>query len=116
MHQEEFGHSLANVEVELVNVRLTGLGFIDRPGVSQVSGGPLGEALIGSSPTVFTLNGGLKVVDTPVYARERLPIAQELSGPAIIIQLDLNDGGASDLHGEPRPQWQFAHSRKSLGR
>ena len=116
LHQEEFGHSLANVEVELVNVRLTGLGFIDRPGVSQVSGGPLGEALIGSSPTVFTLNGGLKVVDTPVYARERLPIAQELSGPAIIIQLELNDGGASDLHGEPRPQWQFAHSRKSLGR
>ena len=53
-----------------------------------MSGGPLGEALIGSSPTVFTLNGGLKVVDTPVYARERLPIAQELSGPAIIIQLD----------------------------
>ena len=116
LHQEEFGHSLANVEVELVNVRLTGLGLIDRPGVSQVSGGPLGEALIGSSPTVFTLNGGLKVVDTPVYARERLPIAQELSGPAIIIQLELNDGGASDLHGEPRPQWQFAHFRQSLGR
>jgi N-methylhydantoinase A len=88
LHQEEFGHSLANVDVELVNLRLTGLGLIDRPGVPQVSGGPLCEALIGSSPTVFRLNGGLKVVDTPVYARERLPVGQELSGPAIIIQLD----------------------------
>ena len=37
---------------------------------------------------MFTLNGGLKVVDTPVYARERLPVEHELSGPAIIIQLD----------------------------
>jgi N-methylhydantoinase A len=88
LHHEEFGHSLANVEVELANLRLTGLGLIDRPAVPEVSDGSLGEALIGSNPTVFTVNGGLKLFDTPVYARERLPVGQELSGPAIIIQLD----------------------------
>jgi N-methylhydantoinase A len=88
LHHAEFGHSLANVAVELVNLRLTGLGIVDRPGVTEVSGGSLGEALIGSSPAVFTVNGGPKVYNTPVYARERLPVGQELSGPAIIIQLD----------------------------
>jgi N-methylhydantoinase A len=88
LHHAEFGHSLANVAVELVNQRLTGLGIVDRPGVPKVSGGSLGEALIGSSPAVFTVNGGPKVYDTPVYARERLPVEHELSGPAIIIQLD----------------------------
>ncbi len=88
LHQEEFGHSLTNVDVELVNLRVTGLGLIDRPGVPLVSGETLREALIGSSPTVFAVPGGLKVFDTPIYARERLPVGQEFPGPAILIQLN----------------------------
>ena len=43
LHQEEFAHSLANVEVELVNVRLTGLGLIDRPGVPRCPAGRLAK-------------------------------------------------------------------------
>jgi N-methylhydantoinase A len=87
-HHEEFGHSLVNVDVELVNLRLTGLGLNDRPGIAEVYGGSLDDALISSTTTVFPVDGALKLIDTPVYAREQLPVELELTGPAIIVQLD----------------------------
>jgi N-methylhydantoinase A len=62
-----------------VNLRVTGVGAMDRPVLSPLPAGA-GAAPQGSRSVYF----GDRRHDAPVYARERLGTGDEISGPAVI--------------------------------
>jgi N-methylhydantoinase A len=75
------GHR-ARHRVEWVNLRVTGLGPIDRPTLRRLDDGD-GDptrAGIGERPVVFDGD----TVSTPIYAREHLRAGDVIDGPAII--------------------------------
>jgi len=89
LHKAEYGHVFAHSPIEIVNIRLTGIGVMPKIAPPQVSGhGALADALVKTAPCVFRVNGGLARVETPFYHRERLAVGAAFAGPAVIIQQD----------------------------
>lgn len=84
-----FRVKLPEIRAQLVNLNTSVIGvrravdlsmLIDRSGRATT----LASALTGTRPVWFDGDW----IDTPVYARERLPIDAEIEGPAILEQLD----------------------------
>jgi N-methylhydantoinase A len=88
-HEAEYGHFFEQSPIEIVNIRITGIGVmpkIQKPVVSEE--GTEGQALIKKGKTVFRLDGKLQTFETSFYQREDLPAGAEIVGPAIIFQKD----------------------------
>ncbi|MBI3967919.1 MAG: hypothetical protein HY329_19955, partial [Chloroflexi bacterium] len=81
-YQVAYGHSDSRRTVELVNVRLTATGAIDRPALPPWSRdtATLEDALVTRRPVYF--DG--QAHDAPVYDRERFPAGTRFAGPAIV--------------------------------
>jgi N-methylhydantoinase A/oxoprolinase/acetone carboxylase beta subunit len=89
LHRTEYGHVFAHNPIEIVNIRLTGIGVMPKIAPPRVSGhGALAEALVKTAPCVFRVDGELARVETPFYHRERLAVGTSFAGPAVIIQQD----------------------------
>ncbi|MDT8320739.1 MAG: hydantoinase/oxoprolinase family protein [Xanthomonadales bacterium] len=89
MHQQEYGHRFLNSPVELVNLRITANSEVAKIGPPEESrGGSLEDARIRSDETMFIVGGELVPFQTNFYYRDRLPVDEEFSGPAIILQTD----------------------------
>jgi N-methylhydantoinase A len=86
LHQKMFGHTAPDEPVEIVSYRLRGIGKV--PAVKlrtfAVKGHSLEKALREHRPIRF--EG--ETLDCPVYQREFIDVGAEVSGPAIIDQLD----------------------------
>jgi N-methylhydantoinase A len=88
-HETEYGHFFADSPIEIVNIRMTGVGRtqkIEQPAPLQA--GSLDDAYIKTSNSVFRVASGLQTFETKFYQRERLPLSESLHGPAIIVQTD----------------------------
>jgi N-methylhydantoinase A/oxoprolinase/acetone carboxylase beta subunit len=87
-HEREFGHHFPDFEIELVNLRLTAVGSLPHPDHTEVSGGSLAEAKLQEGGVVFSINGEVDRIETPVLRRDLLPVGEPIPGPAVIVQLD----------------------------
>jgi N-methylhydantoinase A len=88
-HAAEYGHGFPANPVEVVNVRVTATAPSPKlRGVPSPRDGSLEAALVRRAPCVFRLANGLQRLDTPRYARDRLPLDTATDGPAIILQTD----------------------------
>jgi N-methylhydantoinase A len=88
-HEAEYGHCFVDSPIELVNIRVTGVGPIQKiQRLVPPTGGSLREALVKTDQCVFRVQDGLKPFQTVFYRREKLPIGQVFDGPAIILQAD----------------------------
>jgi N-methylhydantoinase A len=87
-HLKEFGHSFPAMEIELVNLRLTGIGRLPHLTHTEVSGGSLADAHLRDVEVGFDVGGTVERVTTAVYEREELPVGQDIPGPAIVVQVD----------------------------
>jgi N-methylhydantoinase A len=88
-HAAEYGHAFKASPIEIVNLRVSGIGRM--PKIDKLrapASGSLEEALVRTVPSVFRVGGELKTFDTPVYRRTALPVGQAFEGPAIILQKD----------------------------
>jgi len=88
-HAAEYGHAFKASPIEIVNLRVSGIGRM--PKIQRLrppAGGSLAEALVRTDPSVFRVAGELKSFDTPVYRRTALPVGEIFYGPAIILQKD----------------------------
>lgn len=88
-HAREYGHAFRESVIEVVNVRVTGVGAM--PKITQLqapSGGTLAQAQLRRSTCVFRADGHLQEFDTPFYQRTLLPVGEDFPGPAIILQKD----------------------------
>jgi N-methylhydantoinase A len=85
-HLDRFGHAAPEEAAEVVSYRLTGRGIV--PQVPLVEQAPQGlrleDAVIHHRPVRFTSG----VMNTPVYARDKLDVGHTFTGPAIVDQDD----------------------------
>jgi N-methylhydantoinase A len=87
VHQQVYGHSRPTHAVEFVNIRTVHSAPLPRPHLApKVTSGHLEEARKGSRSAYFDEYQAYQ--ETPVYARDRLPVGAEFSGPAIVEQPD----------------------------
>jgi N-methylhydantoinase A len=88
-HAAEYGHAFTASTIEIVNIRVSGIGRLPKlPALKAAEGGPLKEAELRRNRCVFRVGGSLEAFDTPVYQRTRLPGDTPFAGPAIIVQQD----------------------------
>ncbi len=88
-HETEYGHRFAASKIEIVNIRVTGIGPMPKIGKPAVKTGML-QPRSRSRPgaAVFRVAGELKTVPTNFYRRETLPVGVKIPGPAIVLQMD----------------------------
>ena len=88
-HEAEYGRSFPDSPMEIVNVRVTGIGETQKITPSTPpGGGSLDAALVGTRESVFRIGTELQTVDTAFYRRDGLPLDQDIVGPAVILQQD----------------------------
>jgi N-methylhydantoinase A len=100
-HEAEYGHYFVSSPIELVNIRVTGIGPTQKiQHLIPLAGGSLHEAQIKTDQCVFRIRDGLTALQTTFYRREKLPIGQVFSGPAIILQPDSTTVIPPGCHGQ----------------
>ena len=88
-HEVEYGHCFVHSPIELVNIRVTGIGPTQKiQHLVPPTGKLLPEARVKTDQCVFRVSGGLKTFATVFYRREKLPFGQMFDGPAAILQPD----------------------------
>ena len=88
-HKREYGHAFVQNPIEIVNVRVTGVGAM--PKIAKLKapeGGSLAAARIRAGQCVFRVGGALKSFETTFYRRALLPVGESFHGPAIVLQMD----------------------------
>jgi N-methylhydantoinase A len=88
-HRAEYGHAFPDAAVEIVNLRVTGIGERPKPGRPvPAPRGSVEAACLETAAVVFAVEGVPRRVATAVLARERLPLETPIAGPAIVVQTD----------------------------
>ena len=88
-HELEYGHFFVDSPIEIVTIRLVGIGQAQRIHAASSSGsGSLQAALVKTQPSVFRVQNELRSLDTAFYRREQLPVEEVVTGPAVILQTD----------------------------
>jgi N-methylhydantoinase A/oxoprolinase/acetone carboxylase beta subunit len=90
-HQREYGRHFPDKAVELVNLRVVGVGRIPRvdpPALARGPAAPDPQAWVGSRTVVFDVAGSPRAIETAVWRRDALKAGNHLQGPAIVEQMD----------------------------
>jgi len=89
LHEREYGHHFAQSPIELVNLRVTAVAQVPKIRVPpKPAGGSLNAARMRIDNAVFRVGVELKSFETTFYDRGKLPLAQPIPGPAIVLQVD----------------------------
>lgn len=89
MHQSEYGHHFGDSPIEFVNLRITAVCEVAKIGAPmRPDDGSLEQALIRMDETMFRIDGELSPFQTSFYDRSRLPVGEDIGGPAVILQTD----------------------------
>lgn len=89
-HEEEYGHRFKTGGIEIVNIRVMGIGEMEAlpaPAADQ-SPGALDAAVLETSEVIFDEGGKPTSFATPYYDRSKLGAGQQISGPCVIEQYD----------------------------
>lgn len=87
-HRDEYGHAFEASPIEIVTVKVRGLGLIDKlaePPAYAVFGEP---RQVGSGRCVFRVDDVLETFEAPHIERTSLPVGVAFTGPAILLQVD----------------------------
>ncbi len=83
VHEHRFGYRSTDA-VEIVSFRVTAIGTVDKPALPRCTvSGDVRDALRDERPVYFS---GARL-ETPVYARDALPLDAAIDGPAIIEEM-----------------------------
>jgi N-methylhydantoinase A len=88
-HEREYGHAFPDNPIEIVNVRVIGVGQM--PKIAKLTapkGATLADARVRTGQCVFRIDGELRSFETSFYRRHLLPVGEAFSGPAIVLQKD----------------------------
>jgi len=89
LHELEYGHFFSDSPIEIVNIRLTGIGKMPKIADPNVPASEcLDAALVKKATSVFRTEGALQSLETIFYNRAKLPLEVEISGPAVVLQKD----------------------------
>lgn len=85
-HRQEYGYDIRDRDIQFVSARLQALGEVSKAPQPELPGGTdLASARI-SARRIY-MNAATGWHDTPVYAREALPVDTEIPGPAIFNEM-----------------------------
>ena len=88
-HEAEYGRAFEASPIEIVNVRVSGVGRVPKLRATKTPrSGSLEKAKIRVSPCLFRVGGELQSFETPFYRRSELPVEETFPGPAVILQTD----------------------------
>src|SRR5262245_872333 len=82
-HRERYGHADRNRAVEIVSVRLRGVGRVEKPGLKRARSSSRYQPKPGRTALVWL---GQRRKQIPVYNREELRPGAAIEGPAIIVE------------------------------
>ena len=88
-HEREYGHAFVASPIEIVNLRVVGIGQM--PKIAKLTapeGATLENARVRTGQCVFRVDGALRAFETSFYRRHLLPVGKVFSGPAIVLQKD----------------------------
>jgi N-methylhydantoinase A len=89
LHRSEYGHAFPDNPVELVNLRISGVGRTPKITSVPLSGErSIAGARLKVQAVHFQKNGSLESLPTTFHNRGRLPVAEAVEGPAVILQND----------------------------
>ncbi len=89
LHEQEYGHYFTDSPIEIVNIRITGVGRMPKIATPAApAGGSLEAAKVKTARSVFRVDGALEGYETAFYRRDALPLDAPFTGPAIIVQTD----------------------------
>ena len=87
-HRDEYGHAFEASPIEIVTVKLRGIGEVEKLSSPSAYAGATAAKNVGSGKCVFRVNDVLGSYDTPYFDRTTLPVDQVFVGPAILLQTD----------------------------
>jgi N-methylhydantoinase A len=88
-HKREYGHFFSDNPIEIVNVRVVGVGRLPKiDKLTAPEGSTLAKARVRSGQCVFRIDGELRSFETTFYRRHLLPVGEAFAGPAIVLQKD----------------------------
>ena len=88
-HEAEYGHVFSDSPIEIVNIRMTGVGIMPKIAApTRQDGRSAGAATLRDGTCVFRVAGELRPFETTYYARDQLGSDTAITGPAIIVQTD----------------------------
>jgi N-methylhydantoinase A len=82
LHELRFGHNSAGATVEIVNMRVVGIGRRER--FRPTIGAATGEVEVTTRRVVAGVGSKAVASDWSIYQREQLPAGYEITGPAVI--------------------------------
>ena len=82
LHEVRFGHSSPGSAVEIVNLRVVGIGSRER--IRPRIGSPTGDVTVTTRRVVSGVGIHASGRDWTVYQREQLPVGFRITGPAVI--------------------------------
>ena len=87
-HQATYGTSTTDAPVEIVNLRVTAIGRIDKPKLREIgrAGGDVTAAQKATRPVYFRETTGM--VECPIYDRYALDAEMVIEGPAVVEEAD----------------------------
>lgn len=87
LHEREYGHAFTD-PIEIVNARVSAIGR--RPALAgpEMAGGDLEAALVAAGESTFRVDRSLQSLPTRFYDRDRLPLDQPVTGPAVVFHAD----------------------------
>lgn len=90
IHEEEYGHYFTENPIELVSLRVVGVGKMPKLSAASVEDGGVdgSEAYVKSADGFFRVNGALQPFETKFYERHRLRGGSVIQGPAVLYQKD----------------------------
>jgi N-methylhydantoinase A len=88
-HTAEYGHAFAASPIEIVNVKVSGIGRIQKLSeLAAPEGTSVAAAKVRTGPCAFRVDGQLSTFETAFYHRPLLPVGEAFEGPAIVLQKD----------------------------
>lgn len=89
LRRQEYGHAFPGNPVEMVNLRVSGVGKTPKMRAVSLSGERgIEEARLKEGEVYFRHGGSLQPFSTTFYERARLPVGERIEGPAVILQND----------------------------
>ncbi len=87
-HRKEYGHAFERSPIEIVTVKIRGLGDVEKLTRLPQHGTLKNAEPVGTGQCIFRVNDTLNTFETPYYRRTDLGAGQRHKGPAIILQKD----------------------------
>ena len=87
-HREEYGHAFEASPIEIVTVKVRGIGHVDKLVAPTPYDRVAAPDCLARGTCLFRVDDRLERFETPYYARTSLPRDVVMTGPAILLQTD----------------------------